>query len=77
MGTVAKAITFLFAAMAVYIGLTGIAVGCCFTKCPKLSKCCAFFVSTNLYAIQPFHLHCRSLRKFGLAQKTRLRLSLN
>jgi hypothetical protein len=27
--------------MACYIGLVGFAVGCCYTKCPKLSKVCA------------------------------------
>jgi hypothetical protein len=33
--------------MAIYIGLVGAAIGCCFTKCPKLSKVCACFVSNQ------------------------------
>lgn len=31
--------------MAVYIGVVGLLIGVCFTKCEKLAKCCACFVS--------------------------------
>jgi len=34
-------IGFVFAAMAVFLGLFVFLIGCCYTKCPKLSKICA------------------------------------
>lgn len=40
-GKIATYITYLFGAMAVYIGLVGLLIGICFTKCEKLAKCCA------------------------------------
>ena len=48
LGKVATGITYLFGAMACYIGAVGFAVGCCYTKCNKLSKVCACIVSTCL-----------------------------
>jgi len=44
---VATGITYLFGAMACYIGLVGFAVGCCYGKCQKLSKVCACIVSIS------------------------------
>jgi len=42
-GQIATYITYLFGAMAIYIGFTGLLIGCCFTKSPKIAKCCACF----------------------------------
>jgi hypothetical protein len=47
LGNIASGITYLFGAMAIYIGLVGAAIGCCFTKCPKLAKVCACIVSNQ------------------------------
>jgi hypothetical protein len=44
---VASGIIYLFGAMAIYIGLVGFAVGCCYGKCQKLSKVCACIVSNS------------------------------
>jgi len=43
LGKIATYITYLFGAMAIYIGLVGLFVGICFTKCDKMAKCCACF----------------------------------
>ena len=50
-GKVAANITYLFGAMAIYIGLAGVGNACCFTRCPKLSKCCSFFVSIREFSV--------------------------
>lgn len=47
MNRVATGITYLFGAMACYIGVVGFAVGCCYGKCQKLSKVCACIVSNS------------------------------
>jgi len=44
LGVIISNIGFIFAAMSVFIGLFVFAIGCCYTKCNKLSKCCACFV---------------------------------
>jgi hypothetical protein len=46
---VGSGITYLFGAMACYIGVVGFAVGCCYGKCQKLSKVCACIVSIKSY----------------------------
>jgi hypothetical protein len=44
MAVIVANIGFVFAAMSVFIGLFVFAVGCCYTKCNKMAKCCACFV---------------------------------
>jgi len=58
LGKVATGITYLFGAMACYIGLVGFAVGCCYTKCHKLSKVCACIVSFLVAKTILFSNHC-------------------
>ena len=52
LGKIATGITFLFGAMAIWIGVFGFAVGCCFTRCQKCAKICSCFVSNHYSGIR-------------------------
>jgi len=53
MGSVASGITILFGVMVLVGAFKGVSVGCCFTRCPKLARCCScvYVIKSTLWMV--------------------------